>query len=87
MKKLNILINGFSRIGRALLGQISKKNHISKIYINNLNEDTTNLIYTYNFNKLAQVYKKFLKIVLKKDCYYLCTEKNFNKIDNENKSC
>ncbi len=90
MKKLNILVNGFGRIGRAILRQISKKNHISKIYINDLNEDITNLIYTYNFDKLVQVYKKFPKIVLRKNYYYLGKKKiifkraekikNFSKI-------
>ena len=34
MKKINIVINGFGRIGRAVLRHISKKNFVDKIFIN-----------------------------------------------------
>ena len=39
MSKNNILINGFGRIGRAILRKLSNKKFVDKIYINDLNED------------------------------------------------
>ena len=75
MKKLNILINGFGRIGRAILRQVSNKNFISTIYVNDLNEDVNNLIYIYNFDKLVHVYKKFPKIIKKKNNYFINKKK------------
>ena len=39
MIKTNILINGFGRIGRAILRRLSNKNFVSTIYVNDLTED------------------------------------------------
>ena len=55
MIKTNILINGFGRIGRAILRRLSNKNFVSTIYVNDLNEDINNLIYTYNFNNIRKL--------------------------------
>jgi len=75
MKKINIAINGFGRIGRAVLRQISNKNFIDKIFINDLNEDVNNLIYTYNFDKLVYVFKKYPQIKKKSSYFFLGNKK------------
>lgn len=75
MIKTNILINGFGRIGRAILRKLSIKNFASTIYVNDLNEDINNLIYTYNFDKLVHLYKKFPKIIKKNNNFYINKKK------------
>ena len=84
MKKINIVINGFGRIGRAVLRHISKKNFIDKIFINDLNKDINNLIYTYNFDKLVSIFKKYPQITKKNNYFFLGKKKiyflNFSSI-------
>jgi glyceraldehyde 3-phosphate dehydrogenase len=90
MSKTNLLINGFGRIGRAVLRKIAGKKFIENIYINDLNLDTNNLIYTYNYDKLVNIFNRFPKIEKKKNNFFLGKKKihflkansisNFNKI-------
>ena len=68
---MNLIINGFGRIGRALLRQLSNKKFINKIFINDLNTDINNLIYTYNYDKLVSIYKKYSEIKKKNGNYFL----------------
>ena len=75
MSKNNILINGFGRIGRAILRKLSNKKFVDKIYINDLNEDFDNLTYIYNYDKLVNIYKRFPKILKKNNNYYLNKKK------------
>jgi glyceraldehyde 3-phosphate dehydrogenase len=71
MKKISLLINGFGRIGKSVLRILSKKNFVNRIYINDINEDFNNLIYSYNFDKLVHTFKIYPKIVKKKNFFYL----------------
>ena len=65
MRKINIAINGFGRIGRAILRNASKHKHLNIVAINDLNEDVNSLIYLYNYDKLVKIFKKFPEIKIK----------------------
>tara|TARA_B100001057_G_scaffold471060_1_gene533017 strand:+ start:1388 stop:2431 length:1044 start_codon:yes stop_codon:yes gene_type:complete len=77
MSKNNILINGFGRIGRAILRKLSNKKFVNKIYINDLNEDFDNHTYIYNYDKLVNIYKRFPKIIKKNNNYFINKKKLF----------
>ena len=66
MKKINIAINGFGRIGRAILRNASKHKNINVLAINDLNEDIDSLVYLYNSDKLVKIFKKYPEIKVKK---------------------
>lgn len=70
MKKLNILINGFGRIGRTTLKNIiDKKINLNKIFVNDITKDFPNLTYLYNFDSTYGSPNK--KIIKKQNNYFL----------------
>ena len=74
MNKINILLNGIGRIGKAILRISNEKNYFNIVAINELNTNINNIAYTINYDSTYGNIKNKYKV--EDDCIF----NNINKI-------